>query len=55
MLKNIQLVRLRAGETHWKFIAHGATYTRADADEIKRDYESRGDKIRFLFTRKVRK
>lgn len=48
MTKRVQIVRMPKGESRWKFIAHGAPYDRQMADDIKRDYGARGDKIRFL-------
>jgi len=48
MKKRVQIVRIKAGESRWTFIAHGAPYDRDLAEKIKTDYEGRGDKIRFL-------
>jgi hypothetical protein len=48
MTARVQIARRRATETRWSLLAHGAAYERAHAETIKRDYEGRGDKIRFL-------
>lgn len=48
MAQRVQIVRMRKGEAEWRFVAHGAPYSRDSAEDIKRDYESRGDKVRFL-------
>ena len=49
-MAKVQIIRNRKGESKWQFLAHGATYERAKALEIKADYESRGDRIRLLPT-----
>lgn len=46
--RRVQIVRMRKGESRWQFVAHGAPYERQHAEEIKADYEGRGDKIAFL-------
>jgi hypothetical protein len=52
MQKRVQIVILRAGKTRWEFIAHGAAWSRFEAEEMKARYEARGDKVRFLPIRK---
>jgi len=47
-MNRVQIVEMRKGETRWKFIAHGAPYSREAADQIKTMEEARGGKIRFL-------
>jgi len=48
MQKRVQIVVMEKGGNRWKFIAHGAPYSREDAEALKTRRLSLGDKVRFL-------
>lgn len=46
--RRVQIAIRRKGESKWALWAHGASYTREEAQAIKLDRESCGDKVVIL-------
>lgn len=46
--RRVQIAIRRKGESKWALRAHGASYTREEAQAIKLDRESCGDKVVIL-------
>lgn len=46
--RRVQIAIRRKGESKWQLRAHGAGYSREEAQRIKHDRESCGDKVVIL-------
>lgn len=49
--KKVQIAIMRQDQTRWQFVAHGAAWSRDEAESMAARYEAQGCQVRLLATR----
>lgn len=49
--KKVQIAIMRQDQTRWQFVAHGAAWSRGEAESMAARYEAQGCLVRLMATR----